>query len=301
MNDASDSGQTTGQSGQANRPNPPLPKLRPYQLPAAEQKARDEKEAAERLERIKELRRESEGKPKKSRKFLRFLGWMLLIAVLTAGLGGAGWYYFLREPVKEINQEATQQQAAATPPAVTSSQTKHYNSSNFSLEFDHPSNWIVTDNTAKLTVASQGVKAKTVSGTSQMTQVVVTIQPKQASTPAFKAGNATAVRESEKITYTKPSPAQRGSSFISFLGYADSAEKGLDAVYVTGDNGYTKGQAIPQVDVAKADPLITVTFNSCSDAKCSTPGKALTLSPATWDDETFSKPIKDLLQSLVVQ
>ncbi len=279
--------------------------MRPYQLPAAEQKARDEKEAADRQERIEELRKESLAPTTKKkgfwRGFGRFMAWMLLIVILTVGGGFAGWYFLLRPktPVKEADTGTSQQTVAPAADATTS--TKHYESPNFGLQLDYPQDWIVTDNSTKLTIVSPAMQLKSVTGSKQTGQVTLTIQNKQASSPAFKAGNAIAVRESEKIAYTKPSQTQRANSYLSFLGYADSSAKGLDGVYVTGDNGYQIDQAIPQVDIAKADPSIIVTFSSCSDSKCATAGKALTLSGKVWDDTAFAKPIKSMLQSLIVE
>jgi cytoskeletal protein RodZ len=289
---------------------PGLPKLRPYQIPAAQQKARDEKEATERRERIEELRKEAEaadlGKPKRKHRFLRsvmhFFGWILLIVVLTAGGGYAGWYFLLK-PNEAAKPSTTSQQAAAAAPEASDANvgTKHYESPNFSLALDYPQDWIVTDSTTRLTIASPVKQLKSGSTTVPNAQTTLTIQAKQASLPAFKNGNATAIRESEKIAYAKPSSTQRANSYLSFLAYAGSATTGLDGVYVTGDNGYQVGQAIPQVDIAKADPSITVTFASCTDSKCSGGGKPLTLSQTLWDDNAFSKPIKTMLQSLVVQ
>lgn len=296
-------------------PTGKLPKLRPYQVPPAEQKLRDDKEAAERLERIGELQQESQGayKPSIGRRLVRFAGWLLLIVVLTAGIGGAVWWYFLREPMAQIaTGNTTLQQADPTKATGNDAKapTKHYESANFGLEFDYPEDWTVTDNSTKLTVVSppkqsQGGPTSSASNQSQdksqSPQTVVTIQARQASTPAFKNGSAIAIRASEKISYAKPSPTQRADSYLSFLSYAGSTMEGLDGVYVTGDNGYQVGQAIPQVDIAKADPLITVTFIKCSDSKCLDGGKPLTLSGKIWDDTTFAKPVKAMLQSIVVQ
>ena len=288
----------------SSTPSASLPKLRPYQLPAAEVKARDEKDAAERLEHLKEMRYDNEH-PGKKHRVLRFFGWLILIALLTGGIGGAGWYFFLRQPMAEIKasskNDANQASSASTP---AKTDTKHYASTNFALEFDYPSSWVVTDSTAKLTITAPATKlpvATASASDSKYVQTVVTFQNRQATIAAFKSGNATAIAESEKITYTKPSSVQRANSYLSFLSYADSAIDGLDGVYVTGDNGYQVGQAIPQVDIAKADPLITVTFNSCSDSKCATPGKPATLSAKVWQDATFAKPIRSLLQSIIVQ
>ncbi len=297
----------------SNSDRPPashLPQLRPYQIPAAEMKARDDKEAAERQERIEELREESEqlnatGKKRGFwRSFGRFMAWMLLIVVLTTGGGFAGWHFLLRQKTPVASPEANKSQQAIPPVADAKVDIKHYQSPNSSLELDYPRNWIITDNATKLTIVSPAMQLKPAVGSKQSGQITFTIQNRQASIPAFKSGNATAVHESERIAYAKPSQTQRANSYLSFLGYADSnasSSKGLDGVYVTGDNGYQIGQAIPLVDIAKADPLITATFTTCSDIKCATIGKPLTLDASVWADASFSKPIKSLVESIIVQ
>jgi flagellar basal body-associated protein FliL len=286
----------------------PNPHLRPYQLPPAEQKARDDRDAADRAERMREMQEEADAdnraKLPKRHRIRNFFLWMLLIVFLTGAIGGGVYWFFLRkQPSAATDKTSTQtaQPTTAPPPTTEAAPTKSYDSTNFNLSFDYPELWVVTDNTAKLTVVSPAVKLKAANGTSQNSQITVTIQNKQVSTPAFKAGNATAVRESQKIAYAKPSQNQRANTYLSFLNYADATATGLDGVYVTGDNGYTKGQAIPQVDIAKSDPLITVTFTACADAKCASPGKAMTLDPGAWDDSALGKPVTALLQSIVVQ
>jgi hypothetical protein len=245
-------------------------------------------------------------KKKKQHKFLRkiaaFIGWMLLIVALTGAGAGAAWYFWLKDEPK--NKPATQEETAApTPPAAAEAEeTETYTSSVFLLQFDHPKDWKVSEGTDnKLVAVSPVNEFKTVSGGKQKGQTLFTIQHKQASLPDFKDGSALAIRESEKIDYKKPSQTQRASTYVSFLNYATSAGKGLDGIYITGDNGYQKNQYIPMVDIAKSDPLITITFRSCDDDKCATPGKALTVSADSWSDDKFAKPLRSLLQSIIVQ
>ncbi len=265
----------------------------------------------ERQEKIDHLRAEEQmratrQKPK-SHKVLRFFGWMLLIVLLTTAGATAGWYFWLRNVPKTMPGTAEKAQqtvpAPAPKPAEVAEPVETHTSAAFQLQFDYPKTWKVVeaaDN--KITATSPATKLKTAAGSTQNGQIVMTIRFKQASLPEFKDGNARAVLESEKIAYAKPSQSQRASTYISFLKYAATTAKGVDGVYVTGDNGYQKDQDIPLTDIAKADPLITITFFSCADATCSPATRPpVALAPGAWQDAAFSKPLKDILQSIVVE
>lgn len=309
------------------------PRFRPYQKPDSAGQTVADIERQEKIERLRAQKADDElfgpdadaaydatgpvgpdgqqkpVKPKKKHRFLRFLGWMLLIVLLTGGGAAAGWFLLLRDDVqksKSANGQSTAPPPAPTPPAEADAPTETHNSAPFLLQFDYPQGWKVADNpdntitavspAMKLKVASAGVSPATQTG-----QVVMTVRHKQISLPEFKAGNAEAIIESEKINYAKPSQAQRASTYVSFLSYADSAVKGIDGIYVTGDNGYQKGQAIPLADVSKSDPLITISFRKCDDEKCTRPGAAVTLAATEWQNTTFSKPLKTMLQSIVAE
>jgi hypothetical protein len=283
-------------------------------VPQDKRNGREEQDIAaiEREEKINRLRTNEDFEvpydpPKKRHPFLRrvgrFIGWMVLIVVLTAGGGGTAWYYWLRNEPKGTPR--SQQQTATNPtppPAAVAEPTESFSSAAFLLEFQYPKGWKTSEGADnKITAVSPATQLKTTSGAKQAGQIVFTIQRKQVSLPDFKDGSALAVRESEKIDYSKPSQVQRGSTYLTFVSYATSASKGLDGVYVTGDNGYIKDQYVPVTDIAKSDPLITVTFKGCDDTKCTAATKPLTLAASSWDDAAFAKPIRTMLQSIVVQ
>ena len=67
-------------------------------------------------------------------------------------------------------------------------------------------------------------------------------------------------------------------------------------MYITGDFGYKKDQAIPQVDIAKIDPAISLTFSAC-DGACT---KSIGITPAAWADPNFGGALKKILQSFTI-
>jgi hypothetical protein len=170
------------------------------------------------------------------------------------------------------------------------------------LSFSYPETWgVLDDGSGKLTVTSPAIALKNGNGKTVQGRVVAMIRNKQPALDEFKKGNAVAALISEKLSYTKPTDSQRAQTYISFLNYASSTTNGIDGIYITGDNGYEKGQAIPQTDVIQTDPLITVGFVQCSDTNCSSGGTALTVSSDEWKNTDFKTPITAFITSLAIK
>ncbi len=238
------------------------------------------------------------------RKLLRFFGWLILIVVLTGGAAAGVWYLWLKDekPITSTKSNQQNQMITPPPPAKVVDPVETYNSNRLFLQFDHPKGWKVTEDN-KVVAVSPPTKLKTATGSTQTGEIVLTIRSSQTTLPEFKDGNATAIIESEKINYAKPTQTQRAATYISLLSYAGATSKGLDGIYVSGDNGYLINQLIPMADIIKANPLITVTFQSCPEATCAANSarKPLTIAASSWKDDKFAKPIKTMLQSLVVE
>jgi hypothetical protein len=242
----------------------------------------------------------------KSRKFLV----SLLVVILVAGLAfGAYWMFLRKDKADTTKKTATSSSSSSSNSsdmeknASFASETEHHTSAQFMLEFDYPKDWKVSDEagSGKLTATSPGVMLKDAAGKSYMGQVLLTVRNKQQALPEFDKGNAVAAVESTKINYAKPSQAQRAATYISFLRYATStSSKALDGVYITGDVGYKKDQAIPKADFTPVDPIISITFMKCSNENCSGTGTAAAIESSMWSDATFGKPLQTMLQSLIV-
>lgn len=243
-------------------------------------------------------------KPK--RLWLRVLGWIILILVTAAIIGG-GFYWYLKHhktaPAQKSNS-SSQQQSTSGQPAGPPEHTKQYTSSNFNLSFNYPDNWNVSDTgNGKLTVTSPAMQLKGADGQSQTGQVVMTIQNENTfDFSPFKTGSAVAVLDSQKLTYAKPTQTQRANTYISFLQYNSTTTHGaLDGIYVTGDFGYQKDQTIPETDIQKVDPVITVTFFACPNQACSGTLKPMNISSSQWNDSSFANPITKMIESLAIQ
>lgn len=251
---------------------------------------------------------------RKKSKWPKILGIIVLVVIIAAVAAGGYWQFLRVKPSSVKPQTSSTPKKVASQPAVSS---KHYDSTQFALGFDHPGDWTVDDSSnTLLTVMSPAVQLSDANGQNQTGQIVMTIQAKGTEPPAFTQGNAIAVLMSQKISYSKPSADQRAQTYLSYLQYAATTTHGaLDAIYITGDNGYQKDQYIPKADVVTLDPLITVTFTQCANQTCSNGGSAngnqsgkdtskstpFSIAAASWSNSTQAKTVEAMLRSIKVQ
>ncbi len=173
-----------------------------------------------------------------------------------------------------------------------------YNSTTSSLDFSYPSNLVVNDNNSGLITISSPISQLPQTSNSNISgKVIITIN-QQTTIPATFGNYSLAVDNSAKINYTSPTQYQRNQTYLTEVQYpATLASNGLDAVYVTGDFGYTKNQVIPLTDIAKLNPLIMITFVSCKDSTCSSTSP-LTVSSSFVTNQLFSNQAVGIIKSL---
>ena len=234
----------------------------------------------------------------------KVLKWLIFLLILLALIGGGIYWWRKHHAASPAPHQTSQSSQSSNAQAAPQVSTKQYTSSSFNLSFNYPETWTVADTgNGKLTVTSPAQQLTAADGQQQTGQIVLTIQNESsADFSMFKQGSAVAVLDSSKIAYSSPTPTQRANTYISFLQYASTSTHGaLDGVYVTGDFGYQKNQTIPESDITKVDPVITVTFNQCSNASCSGTVKPMSISSSAWNTSSFSGPIVTMLKSLAIQ
>lgn len=237
-------------------------------------------------------------KQKKPRKRWPIVVTIVLVVLAVAGVA-VYWFGFRDSGKMEQESETPATQSAAPESNLAAGEPETFSSSTFFLSFTHLDTWEVDESDPDaLTVTSPVTSLKTASGSTTRGRVIMTIRHKTNPLKEFDAGNATATKASELMNYTKPTQAQRASTYLSFVVYA-GATAGLDAFYITGDYGYQVGQSVPKVDIANVDPIISVNFEQCIDAACTETNPA-TISLEQWADPNFSGPIKTLLQSISI-
>jgi hypothetical protein len=224
---------------------------------------------------------------------------IILILVVLAG-GGYGAYYHTNHKAV-ASQPATTAQTKPTKPTAATPKiaTTSYDSPNFNLALNYPTGWTVAGDTASsLTIESPAMQLTSSAGQSVSGKVVLSLQPEGQLPSAFGTSDATAVLNSQLISYAQPTSTQRAQTYLSFVQYASTTTTGaLDGIYITGDYGYQKDQTIPRSDIAGLDPLATVTFGKCADTAC-TSLTTTNITASSWTSTSFSPPILTLLKSL---
>jgi|SRR5579862_1323014 len=220
----------------------------------------------------------------------------IVAAIVVAVILIAGLFYLLTKhkggKAVKSSQSTSQSASSAgstgsTPSSIFNSQTKTYTSANFNLSFAYPEDWTISDvaGSGILKVSSPLVKINTGNGI-----VVMSIRDKSQPLSEFDKGSGTAIADSTKITYTAPTQNQRASSYLTYLAYSGSTD--LSGIYVTGNNGYVKGQSVPEADIAQVDPVICVTFSQS--------GKQVDISPTMINNTQFMTPLITMLKSLAI-
>ncbi len=257
----------------------------------------EETEEQEPQQSVKE--RLSNDEPLQAHKKRGLIKTIIIMAVLLLGVATGAVAYLKNKDSKKAQQTAPVTEVAKQPKPAINTETKRYSSSQFYLDFDQPIDWEIKDEPGSglLTATSPNLSIPAAGGGVTTGRVTLTIKSKNQKMPDFDTGNAVAVIDSEKVAYTKPSSAQRGQTYISFLSYPASASTSLiDGVYITGDFGYKKDQAIPKVDVTNIDPIISLAFYAC-DGTCT---KAIGITSEAWASPEFGGVLKKILQSFTI-
>jgi hypothetical protein len=241
----------------------------------------------------------------------RRLAIKLLIVVIILLVAGVSYLWLLHRSDKNARytslyttiigrQAAPVSKPKAKLTSAITTVTKQYTSVNQGLTLNYPANWSVNETTDVLTIRSTPILLSTLTNKTFTGQVVLTIRNKTPPLTEFNAGNSVATSESTIMTYVQPTSDQRGSTYLSFLQYADSVSGSLDGIYVTGNSGFQQGQAIPASDFVPIDPIVSVTFMKCSSAPCSGTNQRVSINPAMWKESAFSGPILSMLESLAI-
>jgi hypothetical protein len=229
--------------------------------------------------------------------FVKLFGVLLIIAVIVGGVLLLASHHKSAKPTVVTKQASSIESSSVTN--ITTS-TKNYNSTNYGLGINYPADWTVNDDpTNGLTITSPVVELKDSSNQDESGRIVLKIQNQQTAISQFAAGNAIAAIASQKISYKSPTPDQRAQTYLSFVSYS-GAPAAIDAIYVTGDNGYQAGQYIPQSDIVEDDPLLALSFLKCSSTVCPSTGPALTIAASDWSVTSFSSPLATMLESLEI-
>ena len=169
---------------------------------------------------------------------------------------------------------------------ITPEKTLSYNSVASSLNFNYLASWSINDNNnGFIAITSPTSKLTLADGSKISGRVLISID-QQSQVPKTFGNYSLALSNSSLISYTSPTQYQRNQTYLTYVQYpATTIVGGLDAIYVTGDFGYSKGESIPATDMAKLNPLIIISFETCLDTACDKN------SPATVGSDTYNSSL----------
>lgn len=235
-------------------------------------------------------------KPPKKNNSLWYLIAGFVVVLVLVGLG-----IFIAKKYTHSNKtnQLTNNQTTAKKPSsnISSSKLTSYTSSVFNFKVNYPNSWAVaTQGNTSVSITSPETTLTTDNGSKVNGKVVLSVL-QQNQIPASFGSYSVAVLNSQDIAFTKPTPAQAAQTYISFIQYPATIVKGgLDAIYVTGNNGFVKDDVITTSVVGQVNPLIMVSFEQCKSNDCSQI-KNLTISSTMWSNTSFSTPILNILKS----
>ena len=225
----------------------------------------------------------------------------LALGVVVIALAVAAYLYGQATKTKPTPKVTTKSVTAKSGNKAPNIQLTSYTSTVFNLTVSYPTNWSVNATISSSISSSMSIDSPTMDLTSDTGKTVsgrveVNVY-NQGQLPTSFGTTSVAVLNSTDLPFTSPSSDQAAQSYVSFIQYpTTTATGGLDAIYLTGNNGYIKDQNIPASDVNQVDPLIIVSFVSCSDSTC-TNSTNLTIDSSMWNNSTFALPILDILKS----
>ncbi|HTE57571.1 MAG TPA: hypothetical protein VK694_02420 [Verrucomicrobiae bacterium] len=238
--------------------------------------------------------------PVKAQKKKRKIKGIIFIALVVLVAIGAAMYFLVLRRQSTPSQGSGQPSAPQQQPveSVDEELSEHLVSQDIQMSIDHPKTWQKDDATqGQLTLQSPAAQITTSDGSKKSGKVLITIVTAGSTVPKFANPTGKAVVDSQKIAYAQPSQSQRKETYLSFAGFDGST--GVDAVYITGDAGYKKGQDIPKTDVAKSEPIIGVSFVKCDGGQECKEGIAI--DPEAWGSDKILSVAQAILKSLVVQ
>ena len=103
--------------------------------------------------------------------------------------------------------------------------------------------------------------------------------------------------DSAAITYTKPTATQRKQTNLSFAGYPDNTNDGINNIFVSGTNTYRKGDKVGSKDYKKVDPHIAFYVDGCGSGGCQALVQA-TFTIDDWHNNPQMQKTQAILESL---
>src|SRR5205085_11593103 len=140
--------------------------------------------------------------------------------LILAAAGAAGWFFFIRPDEKPNSQTAatptTEVSGDVTSDVPEATNTESFTSSPYRVTLGYPKTWTVTENNDNsLLIQSKGFSYKTADGQTKNGNFRVYIRKGGQKSDSDIIAKGVAIQASTKLTYTKPTAAQRKETNLS--------------------------------------------------------------------------------------
>lgn len=222
---------------------------------------------------------------------------VIIIAVLAAA-GIIGWLLF-KEPEPATTPPSTQstQTTSSTNDVPEASNSETFTSSPYRITFQYPKTWTVTENNDNsVLVQSEDFTYKTQSGESKNGNFRVYIRKGATQADSDIIAKGVAMQNSQKLTYTKPTPAQRTETNLSFFGL--DTDTNFAFLLITSNYDLKKGDTLGP-NFGKEDDTILIGGGYSEPGL--EPGMATnTVPPTVFDQTNAYKQAISIIQSMEI-
>lgn len=184
--------------------------------------------------------------PKKTKKSPKGLIVVLVVIVVLLLASAVGWFFFMRkdttQPASPTSTDSPNK-PVATDDVPEATNTESFTSSPYRITFQYPKTWTVTeDNDNSMLIQSQSFTYKLADGSSKNGNFRVYVRKGATTADSEIIGKGVAIQNSQKLTYTKPTPAQRTETNLSLFGLNNTTNFAF--LLITGNFDLKKGDTL---------------------------------------------------------
>jgi hypothetical protein len=158
--------------------------------------------------------------PKRPKKGGKTFVIILLVALVLAALGFAGWKFTRPKPASQAttNSDANTPAQPAETDYTAATGTKTYTNDVMRLSFTYPDNWTVTETDNTVRVESPNFTYETLDKGNVTGNFRIYIRQGAQAADSKYIGEGVAILPSEKLVYAQPTATQRKDTYLSSFG-----------------------------------------------------------------------------------
>lgn len=179
--------------------------------------------------------------------------------------------------------------------------TLHYVSKPLNLEFDYPVDWRLSSSAANTTIkiSSSPFKLTDSTGMTHAATINLSINSSNENSFSYDISPSQPISvDSETLKYSNPTASQRPTTNVSFVGSNENAANEINAIFVSGNNVYHKGETVDSHNYAAITPQISMNVDLCAGGLCKQALNTATFKLSNWHDGAEFIKARSLIESL---